>query len=308
MKIVVYESEYKARAWIDELHSSLPSATISSYSDRAMQAADYFICNNPHASICNRAFDIRAVFFLSAGINYYSSLKDTYSCQLLTDVPCYRLEDAGMAEQMMDYATYATLKFYRRFDQYDKHTLWVPLTPYSKADFKVGVLGAGELGSKVAERLSAIGFHVNTWNRSRKALVNVTQFIGNGELENFINSTHLVINLLPLNPQTKGILNKALFENLAKPSYLVNLARGAHVVEDDLVEALARGVLSGAQIDVTHTEPLPSDSALFSQANCFITPHVAAQTLLKESCTQICQKIKRLELNEEVSGQINWRD
>ncbi len=104
MKIVVYESEYKARAWIDELHSSLPSATISSYSDRAMQAADYFICNNPHASICNRAFDIRAVFFLSAGINYYSSLKDTYSCQLLTDVLCYSLADAGMAEHSRDYA------------------------------------------------------------------------------------------------------------------------------------------------------------------------------------------------------------
>ena len=213
-----------------------------------------------------------------------------------------------MSEQMTDYATYATLKFFRRFDQYDKHKSWTPLTPYSKADFNVGVLGAGELGRKVALRLNALGFKVNTWNRSTKPLTNVTQFIGDSELDSFINNTHLLINLLPLNSQTTGILDKALFQKLAKPSYLVNLARGGHVLENDLVEALSLGILSGAQIDVTHTEPLASNSPLFSQPNCFITPHVAAQTLLKQSCEQICEKINRLELNKKVTGKIDWTD
>jgi glyoxylate/hydroxypyruvate reductase A len=308
MNIVVYESENRAREWIDELHHGLPMAAINYYSDDSMQTADYFVCNNPDASVLKNAFDIKAVFLLSAGFDYYYTLKNTQECQLLNDLPCYRLEDAGMSEQMMDYATYATLKFFRRFNQYDRHKSWKSLAPYSKVDFSIGILGAGELGCKVAERLYTLGFKINTWNRSIKPLTNVTQFIGDSELDMFVNSTHLLINLLPLNRQTEGILNKALFEKLAKPSFLVNLARGGHVVENDLVEALSLGVLSGAQIDVTQIEPLASDSALFSQSNCFITPHVAAQTLLKESCAQICGKIKRLELNQKVTGKIDWAE
>ncbi len=308
MNIVIYEPENQACAWIEELHHGLPTASINYYSDHFMQKADYFICNNPDALQLKSAFNIKAVFLLSAGFDYYCALKSIHECQLLNDVPCYRLEDAGMSEQMTDYATYATLKFFRRFDQYDKHRSWTPLTPYSKADFNVGVLGAGELGRKVALRLNALGFKVNTWNRSTKPLTNVTQFIGDSELDSFINNTHLLINLLPLNSQTTGILDKALFQKLAKPSYLVNLARGGHVLENDLVEALSLGILSGAQIDVTHTEPLASNSPLFSQPNCFITPHVAAQTLLKQSCEQICEKINRLELNKKVTGKIDWTD
>ena len=306
MNLVLYEAENRISECINELTQGLPSAIIQRYSDHNMHKADYFICNNPDASQLTKAFNIKAVFLLSAGFDYYFALKNTHNCQLLNTVPCYRLEDAGMSEQMMDFATYATLKFFRRFDQYDKHTSWQPLNAYSKVDFKVGILGTGELGCKVAGRIHDLGFTVNTWNRSQKPLVNVTQFVGYSELDSFIKNTHLLINLLPLNRQTEGILNKVVFEKLAKPSYLVNLARGGHVVESDLIEALAMGVLSGAQVDVTQVEPLPSNSLLFLQPNCFVTPHIAAQTLLKESCAQICEKIKKLELHEEITGNIDW--
>lgn len=306
MNIVIYESQNTASLWIDELKNLLPNATINYYSAQSMKVADYFICNNPPAQLLNTAHKIKGVFLLSAGFDYYSALKKTQECKLLDKAPCYRLEDAGMSEQMMDYVTYTVLKFFRGFDQYDIHKTWTPLTPRSKTDFKIGIMGTGELGSKVATRLNALGFIINIWNRSEKPLLNVTQFIGDSEFDNFLNNTHLLINLLPLNNQTQGILNKYLFEKLAKPAYLVNLARGAHVVENDLIEALQSGVLSGAQIDVTKIEPLPDESPLFSQQNCFITPHVAAETLLKESCEQISKKIKQLEHNKTITGRIDW--
>lgn len=308
MNIVLYESQNTAALWIDQLTNLLPNASISQYSVQSMEVADYFICANPPTNLLTNTYNIKAVFLLSAGFDYYSALKKTQACKLLDDIPCYRLEDAGMSEQMMDYVTYSTLKFFRRFDQYDMHKTWSPLTPYSKTDFTIGIMGTGELGSKVAERLAALGFTVNTWNRSEKRTINVTPFIGASELDSFIHATHLLINLLPLNKQTEGILNKHLFENLAKPSYLINTARGGHVVEDDLIEALQSGILSGAQIDVTKIEPLLDENPLFSQQNCFITPHVAAETLLKESCDQISQKIKQLELNKNVSGRIDWTE
>ena len=308
MNIVLYESQKTASLWIDELTNLLPNAAINYYSEQTMAAADYFICNNPPADLLNNAYKIKGVFLLSAGFDYYSALKTQQTCKLLDDAPCYRLEDAGMSEQMMDYVTYSTLKFFRRFDQYDFHTSWRPLTPYSKTDFTIGIMGTGELGFKVTERLVALGFIVNTWNRSEKRMTNATPFIGASELGSFIRASHLLINLLPLNKQTEGILNKHLFENLAKPSYLINAARGGHVVEDDLIEALQSGALSGAQLDVTKTEPLPDANPLFKQQNCFITPHIAAETLLKESCEQISHKIEQLKLNKEISGRIDWTE
>jgi glyoxylate/hydroxypyruvate reductase A len=306
MNIVFDVPENKAELWIKELNNYLPTATINYYSDHSMETADYFICENPPANHFNNTYNIKAVFLLSAGFDYYSKFTNKHQCKLLNEKPCYRLEDAGMSEQMMDYASYSALKFFRRFNEYDNHKTWKSLTPFSKADFKVGIMGTGELGAKVALRLNSLGFSINTWNRSEKKLTNVTQFIGASELENFIKNTHLLINLLPLNNQTTGILNKAIFEKLAKPSYLVNLARGAHVIEADLIEALSTGVLSGAQLDVTVTEPLPDNSPLFAQQNCFITPHVAAKTLIKESCEQISKKIKLLNLDQSITGIIKW--
>jgi glyoxylate/hydroxypyruvate reductase A len=306
MNIVIYESNAKIEPWIKELSNCLPTASIHYYSDRAIETADYFICNAPLANHLYASHNIKAVFLLSAGFDYYLSLKQSQPCKLLDQVPCYRLEDAGMSDQMMDYATYSTLKFFRRFNQYDNHKTWKPLTPFSKNNFQIGIMGTGELGGNVANRLTSLGFKVNAWNRTEKNLDNVTQYIGDNEFEGFITNTHLLINLLPLNNQTTGLLNKELFQKLAKPSYLINLARGAHVVENDLIDALTSEVLSGAQLDVTQIEPLPHDSALFSQQNCFITPHIAAETLIKESCEQISKKIKCLERNKSITGKIDW--
>ncbi|MFT6221801.1 MAG: glyoxylate/hydroxypyruvate reductase A [Candidatus Endobugula sp.] len=306
MNIVFYGYQETSFTWIDTLRRLLPSAVIEYYSEEGILKADYLICRNPPQNILAKAHHLKAVFFLSAGIDYFLRLKAEGPCEVLEQVDCYRLEDAGMSEQMMDYASYAVLKFFRQFDRYDQQNTWQSHPPYSKARFSVGILGAGVLGMAVAQRLFALGFSVNMWSRSKKEVDDISSYAGKEELPMFLDHTHILINLLPLNKHTHNIINADVFQRLAKPSYFVNLARGAHVVEADLVQALDANVLNAAQIDVAEMEPLPEDSPLYSLSNLFITPHNSAVTLLDESCQHIAEKIQSLSQGEMISGKVDW--
>ncbi|MFT6388784.1 MAG: glyoxylate/hydroxypyruvate reductase A [Cellvibrionaceae bacterium] len=306
MHIVFFGYEKQSSDWIHTLQAQLPQATIEYWSEQAIKSADYFVCRNPPAILLQQTYHLKAIFFLSAGIDYFLDLKATNQCKMLDKVNCYRLEDAGMSEQMMDYATYATLKFFRQFDRYDKMNSWQSLPSISKSHFKVGIMGSGELGAKVAKRLAYLGFSINVWSRTEKSITGMKSYFGNSQLSDFISNSNLLINLLPLNNDTRHIINGSLLKLLSKPSYLVNLARGEHVVEKDLVQTLNSGELNGAQIDVTQLEPLPEDSHLYSVENLSITPHNSAVTLMEESCKQIAEKIGSLHIGNSISGKVNW--
>jgi len=306
MNIVFYGYEESSTEWVNALKILLPNAVIAYWSESNIKNADYLICRNPPQKILAKAYRLKAVFFLSAGIDYFLRLKAEGTCEVLEQVDCYRLEDAGMSEQMMDYASYAVLKFFRQFDRYDQQQTWQSHTPYTKARFTVGILGAGILGMAVAQRLVALGFGVNMWSRSKKELDGIRSYAGSEELPMFLDHTHVLINLLPLNKYTQGIVNADVFQRLAKPSYFINLARGAHVVEADLILALETQLLNAAQIDVTEIEPLPEDSPLYSLPNLFITPHNSAVTLLDKSCQHIAEKIGKLSKGEMISGKVDW--
>jgi glyoxylate/hydroxypyruvate reductase A len=306
MNIVLFGYEIQSSDWIKSLHRQLPQANIDYWSEESIKSADYFLCQNPPAALLQQTHHLKAVFFLSAGIDYFLDLKAKNHCEMLARVDCYRLEDAGMSEQMMDYATYATLKFFRQFDQYDKINSWQSLPPISKLNFKVGIMGSGVLGTAVAQRLAYLGFNINVWSRTEKSITGIRSYFGNSQLPDFISNSNLLINLLPLNNDTRHIINSSLLKLLSKPSYLVNLARGEHVVEKDLVQALKSGAINGAQIDVAQLEPLPDDSPLYAVKNLTITPHNSAVTLMEESCKQIADKIENLQLGNSVSGKVNW--
>ena len=306
MNIIFYGYEETSASWIDLLRKLLPQATVEYWSEEGVKTADYLICRNPPHSIVTKRHQLKGIFFLSAGIDYFLRLKAQGACDALDQVDCYRLEDAGMSEQMMDYASYAVLKFFRQFYRYDQQKSWCSHTPHSKKRFTVGILGAGVLGMAVAQRLMGLGFNINMWSRSEKQIEGIRTYAGKEEFAIFLDHTHVLINLLPLNQHTQGIINADVFQRLAKPAYLINLARGAHVVEDDLIRALETNVLNAAQIDVTEIEPLPEDSPLYALHNLFITPHNAAVTLMEESCQHIAEKIQKLSQGKKVSGKIDW--
>ena len=171
--------------------------------------------------------------------------------------------------------------------------------------FRLEDTGMGVLGSKVAQSLQTWRFPLRCWSRTRKSWPGVQSFAGREELSAFLSQCRVLINLLPNTPETVGIINQQLLEKLPDGAYLLNLARGVHVVEDDLLAALDSGKVKGAMLDVFNREPLPPESPLWQHPRVTITPHVAAITRPAEAVEYISRTIAQLEKGERVCGQVD---
>ncbi len=251
---------------------------------------------------------LKAVFVLGAGVDAILSKLNAHPEMLDASIPLFRLEDTGMGLQMQEYAASQVLHWFRRFDDYQalkNQALWKPLPEYTREEFSVGIIGAGVLGAKVAESLQAWGFPLRCWSRSRKSWPGVESYVGREELRAFLNQTRVLINLLPNTAQTVGIINSELLDQLPDGAYVLNLARGVHVQEADLLAALDSGKLKGAMLDVFSQEPLPQESPLWRHPRVAMTPHIAAVTRPAEAIDYISRTITQLEKGEPVTGQVD---
>lgn len=169
---------------------------------------------------------------------------------------------------------------------------WKPHQAISKKSVVAGVMGLGEIGQFTADLLVRNGFNVTGLSRTIKDLEGVKTFT-NSETDQFLSETNILICLLPLTPETEDILNLDLFKKLSKPAFLVNAARGEHLVEEDLLYALDTDILKGAVLDVFRDEPLPDRHQFWNRKNIIITPHIAAISDPKETADQILENYKR---------------
>lgn len=307
MEIIFYHPSFDNDYWLSALSKALPQAKVRIWREGDNAPADYALVWQPPVEML-KGRKLKGVFALGAGVDaILNQLKN--NPQMLADsVPLFRLEDTGMALQMQEYAVSQVLHWFRRFDDYQALKLqssWQPLEEHRREDFTVGILGAGVLGAKVAESLHTWGFPLRCWSRSRKSLPGVTSFAGADELNAFLQGTRILINLLPNTPETAGIINTSLLNQLADKSYVMNLARGVHVVEGDLLQALENGKLHGAMLDVFNQEPLPADNPLWAHPCVTITPHIAAVTRPGQAIAYITRTIEQLERGEAVSGQVD---
>ncbi|EIY5167716.1 MULTISPECIES: glyoxylate/hydroxypyruvate reductase GhrA [Klebsiella] len=307
MEIIFYHPTFDTQYWIRELEKQLPGARVREWKAGDNQPADYALVWHPPVEMLQgRA--LKAVFALGAGVDSILSKLRDHPDMLPLSIPLFRLEDTGMGRQMQEYAVSQVLHWFRRFDDYQAQKLasrWQPLPEYLADDFTVGIMGAGVLGAKVAESLQPWGFPLRVWSRSRKSWPQVQSFAGQAELGGFLQGTRVLINLLPNTAETVGIINQTLLAQLPDESYLLNLARGVHVVEEDLLAALNNGKLKGAMLDVFSREPLPQESPLWAHPRVAMTPHVAAVTRPMEAIAYIAGTISRLERGESVSGQVD---
>jgi glyoxylate/hydroxypyruvate reductase A len=219
-----------------------------------------------------------------------------------------RLNDAGMSVQMSEYVCHAVIRYFREFNQYEKDTQekrWSYRKPSLRSEFSVGVLGAGVLGSKVAQALQQFEFPVNVWSRSPKQLAGVKSFTGPDQLPAFLKATRVLVNLLPLTPDTENILNRTNLSQLQAGSFLINVARGKHVVDQDLLDLLEQGHMAGATLDVFRVEPLPQDHAFWNHSKIVVTPHTSARTMREESIAQIAGKIKAVYAGQFIEGRVD---
>lgn len=307
MDIIFYHPSFDTQFWLDKLSQALPYSRVREWKPGDNEPADYALVWHPPVEML-QGRKLKAVFALGAGVDSILSQLNANPDMLPDSIPLFRLEDTGMALQMQEYAVSQVLHWFRRFDDYQaqkQQARWQELEEYQRENFTIGILGAGVLGSKVAESLQAWDFPLRCWSRSRKSWPGVESFAGETELGSFLKGTRVLINLLPNTPETQGIINLPLLNQLADNAYLLNLARGVHVVEEDLLKALDSGKMKGAMLDVFSKEPLPASSPLWAHPRVAMTPHIAAVTRPNEAIDYIAQTITKLEQGEPVTGQVD---
>ena len=265
--------------WSEALREVMPDATVLRHGedDFAPEAIDYLATFRPTPGLIKALTSLNVVFSLGAGVDGIVSDPDYPK-----HVPLVRFVDHTLAREMAQYVVMHVLihhRSQRRFDAYQAVNKWRQRPPLrSTEDTRVGILGLGEIGTLCAERLRDLDFPVTGWSRTRKSVRGVESFAGAGELAPFLAHTDILVCLLPLTDETRGILNAKTLALMPKGGFVINVARGGHLIEDELVVAIDSGHLSGATLDVFQTEPLPADSPLWNHPKITVTPHVAAIT------------------------------
>jgi len=298
MKIYFCCTDFKAEPWLAALRAALPQAEIEVWRPGAA-AGDYAVVWAPPQEFLDEQPQLKALFNLGAGVDALTQLKLPPQTKLV------RLDDAGMSVQMAEYVVHALIRHFREFDGYAADVAqgrWSYRKPRLREDFPVGIMGLGVLGQRVARAVQAFEFPVLGWSRAPRQLPGVRCYAGAEQLAEFLAETKVLVCLLPLTVETRGILNRSTLAQLQPGGYLINVARGAHLVEEDLIPLLDSGQLAGAALDVFRQEPLPGGHPFWRHPKITVTPHTAARTLREESVAQIAGKIARLERGEPIAG------
>ena len=301
MKITVCFDRLDPAPWVQGVQAALPQAQVSAWTAGAPQA-DVAIVWAPPQQFVDEQPGLQAMFNIGAGVDALLKLR------LPSRLKVVRLDDAGMSVQMAEYVCHAVIRHFRELDGYDADTRsgkWSYRKPRHRQDFAVGVMGLGVLGERVAKALQVFDFPVNGYSRSPRQVEGVRCFSGPGQLGDFLQASRVLVNLMPLTPETENILNRETLSQLQRGGYLINVARGHHLVEEDLIALIDEGHLSGATLDVFRTEPLPAGHPFWQHPRITVTPHTSARTLRDESIAQIVGKINALQRGEPIRGVVD---
>jgi glyoxylate/hydroxypyruvate reductase A len=235
--------------------------------------------------------NLRAVFSLGAGVD--GLLADP---AFPRQVPLVRMVDPNLGGLMTEYVLASVLRHHCELDHYQRLQQagrWEKRVRPAAADRVVGVMGMGELGARAAAALLGLGFSVRGWSRRIRTLPGLETFAGEAGLTAFLAGTQILVCLLPLTAQTRGILGASTFSCMPRGSCLVNAARGGHVVDADLLAALDSGQLASATLDVFETEPLPSGHPFWSHPRILVTPHIASLTSLPTAAALVVDNLRQ---------------
>jgi glyoxylate/hydroxypyruvate reductase A len=308
MKLQLYVPDGRYQPWIDGFAQALPEARCLTWEESQASSADYAVVWRPPAAMLRGRTDLKAIFNLGAGVDAILRLRDDDPDALPAGVPVVRLDDAGMGAQMAEYVTSAVLRYFRRLDTYEAQQragTWKFLKPHRREDFHVGVMGVGALGAQIARALAGFGLPVRGWSRTPRQLDGIACFHGEAGRAGFLDGLRVLVNVLPLTAGTENILDAALFGQLATGAYVINVARGQHLADNDLLVAIQSGQLAGATLDVFREEPLPADHPFWQEPRITLTPHISALTLREDSIAQIAAKIRALAAGQPIAGVVD---
>ncbi|HEY1961157.1 MAG TPA: glyoxylate/hydroxypyruvate reductase A [Rhizomicrobium sp.] len=262
---------------------------------------DYVFTFRPPHGFLKTLPSARLVFSVGAGVD--GILSDP---EYPKKVPLVRFVDRTLSGEMAQFCVMHVLMHYRMqrfFDRAQAERKWrQALLPKRAKETRIGILGLGEIGTLAAERLRDFEFDVAGWSRTHKDVPGVRSYAGQEELGAFLERSDILICLLPLTTDTRGILNAKLFAQLPKGAYVINVARGGHLVDEDLIAAIDSGHLSGATLDVFHTEPLPESHPFWTHPKITVTPHIAAISEPRVAAQYVVDGIRRFERGEPVGN------
>jgi glyoxylate/hydroxypyruvate reductase A len=295
-----------ADEWLSLLRQKGPELEFLTWPEiDAPETIEAAIVWQPPAGLLDGLSSLRCICALGAGVDHLLA-----PGMRLPDVPLVRIADPVMAERMASWVLAAVLYGHRQLDVYvrqQRERSWRRHVARDTADVSAGVMGLGAMGKACAMRLAQVGYGVAGWTRTAKAESGIEGFTGNDALPAFLARSDFLICLLPLTPETRGILNERTFRALPEGAFVVNAGRGGHLIESDLISALDDGHLAGAVLDVFEEEPPPAEHPLWAHPKVLVTPHVASITNPRTGAEQIITAIRAIRRGEMPPNTVDRR-
>lgn len=303
MSIALVISGIRSNDWKTEILNLLPGTKVEIYPHiEDFKTVDFILAWKPDQGYHNQFPNLKVIQSAGAGVDHL------YLDLLPEQVTICKIVDPMLQKDMLEHVLTCILSSMKNFPDYflDKFLKrWRPQKYQTIEDVTVTVLGLGKIGSYVAAGLVRFGFNVRGWSSSPKDLEGITCFSGEGSLYESIRDADFIINILPLTADTRGILNGYFFQACGPGTVLLNVGRGGHVVDRDLLEAMDGGNIKAAYLDVFQHEPLPEEHPFWQAKNLFLTPHVASRTNIKSSVGQVVENYKRMMHNQPLLNEVS---
>lgn len=284
------------------LNLQRPDITALLADDPGASGAEIAACWFPESGILGRYPQLKLIHSVAAGVDHLGA-------ELLQSgkVIC-RVVDDNQKQGMFEYILWAILYFHRDFNRVldnNRQRHWQRYPQRLASEICIGIMGLGEIGRFVGEKLVQLGYQVNGWSRRQKKVPGIRCFSGDSERDLFLKETNILVNLLPLTPDTRGIICFFTLSQLPEGAALINCGRGMHMVPQDIIHATESGRLQGAILDVFPHEPLPADDPLWTTRGIIVTPHMASAASFGTIARQIGENIDRFNSGRSPQNTIN---
>ncbi len=304
MSLVICFNNKDHKAWSKILKEKLPNVDVEVYPHvKDNSKITFALCWKADDNILEQFPNLKIIQSVGASIDHITSNQNIGPNTKVT-----RIVDPCLSEDMYEFVLAGILSHVKQFHAYQQDQtrgLWEQKPYYTISNTTISILGAGQIGGHVATKLALLGFKVKAWSKSDKTLNQVSCFYGQEGLSDTLGQTDILVNILPLTSATTNILNYHTLSQLNAKAYLINVGRGEHLVESDLIQLLDEGHLSGALLDVFREEPLPKHHPFWQHDKIQITPHVAGLTRIESASDIVVDNYNRMMANQKLINEVS---